>query len=223
MDLKKGLLISSGIAALMILVVIIARGQNKASGKYLDPKDADPELSKKFNFHLIPDGKGNYRSAQFTENELPYIIKKYNIKIIVRFNGDGNDSRHRSVYKETPISREKAICQSLGCEHYFMSSHSGYVRGQGYTKSLENAGAQLDKGNTLIHCAHGADRTGGIVGGYLKSRGRITNLDQLWEYTTQFNEWKSMIKKGNFFGSGFDKYADTFYPIDQLKAKYGSK
>jgi hypothetical protein len=101
-----------------------------------------------------------------------------------------------------------------------MSSHAGYKRGQGYTKSVENAGAVLDKGNTLIHCAHGADRTGGIVGGYLKTRGYMTNLDELWNYTTQYNGWMRMIRNGKFFGSGYDKYADTFYPIDQLKAKY---
>ena len=220
MDLKKGLLVSSGIAALIVLVVIVARGQGKKGGKGLDPKVADPELSKKFNFHLIPDGKGNYRSAQFTANELPQVIKKYNIKRIIRFNGDGNDSKHRSAYPQTPISEEKRIAQSLGVEHHFMSSHSGYKRGQGYTKSVENAGAILDKGNTLVHCAHGADRTGGIVGGYLKTRGYMTNLNELWNYTTQYNGWMSMIRSGKFFGSGYDKYADTFYPIDQLKAKY---
>jgi hypothetical protein len=25
-----------------------------------------------------------------------------------------------------------------------------------------------------------------------------------------------MIKKGTFFGSGYDKYADAFYPINEL-------
>jgi len=29
-----------------------------------------------------------------------------------------------------------------------------------------------------------------------------------------------MIKAGKFFGSGYDKYADTFYPIPDLKKKY---
>jgi len=55
------------------------------------------------------------------------------------------------------------------------------------------------------------------VGGYLKSRGYLTNLDKLWEYTTKYNGWQNMMKKGKFFGSGYDKYADTFYPIDLLK------
>jgi hypothetical protein len=216
MDLKKGLLISGTIAILMIAVVVVAQGNNKQS-KSLVPEESDPEYSKKFNFHLIPDGKGNYRSAQFTEKELPYIIKKYNIKRIIRHNGDGGDSRHRSTYPETSRAKEKAICEANGCEHYMIPSYHGYKAGQGYAKSVDNVTAILDKGNTLIHCAHGADRTGGMVGGYLKKRGYMTNLDQLWEYTTQYNGWNRMIKGKRFFGSGFDKYADSFYPISLLK------
>jgi protein tyrosine/serine phosphatase len=216
MDLKKGLLISGTIAILMIAVVVVAQGKNKQS-KSLVPEESDPEYSKKFNFHLIPDGKGNYRSAQFTANELPYIIKKYNIKRIIRHNGDGDDSKHRSSYPETSMAKEKSICEANGCEYNFVPSHSGYKAGQGYSKSINDVSNILDKGNTLIHCAHGADRTGGIVGGYLKNRGYMTNLDQLWQYTTQYNGWQRMIKNKTFFGSGFDKYADGFYPISQLK------
>jgi hypothetical protein len=29
-----------------------------------------------------------------------------------------------------------------------------------------------------------------------------------------------MINANRFFGSGYDKYADTFYPIPELKKKY---
>lgn len=222
MDLKKGLLISSGIAALLVLVVVVTRGQNKSTGKYLDPKDADPELHKKFNFHLIPGGQGNYRSSQFTEKELPYVIKKYNIKRIVRMNGDGRDSRGPNKV-ETPISLEKGICTKNGCEHYFINAHDGYVKGRGYTKSSQKINEQLAKGNTLIHCAAGMDRTGGHVATYLKQYGIMTDKEQLWKYTTSKNGWENKIKRGTFFGSGFDKYADGFYPIDELKAKYGAR
>jgi hypothetical protein len=38
----------------------------------------DKEVSKKYNFHIIPDGKeNNYRSAQFPEPIIKYIYKKY--------------------------------------------------------------------------------------------------------------------------------------------------
>lgn len=217
MNLKKSLLITTGIAITMVVIVFVLRAQGKANKNYLKPEENDPNLSKKFNFHLIPDGKGNYRSAQFTENELPYIIKKYNIKHIIRLNGDGLDSKHSSSLPQTPRSRENAICNANGCEYHFIDSHSGFKEGQGYATSIDKVSAILDKGNTLIHCAHGADRTGGMVGGYLKKRGYMTNLDELWKYTTQYNGWQSMIKKGTFFGSGYDKYADGIYPRNALK------
>jgi hypothetical protein len=56
-----------------------------------------------------------------------------------------------------------------------------------------------------------------MVGGYLKKNNIITNNDKLWEYTAQYNSWQDKINKGKFFGSGYDKYADTFYPINELK------
>ena len=207
-----------GFLGVVVLLVTLKKGA--AQTKNLKPEESDAALSKKYNFHLIPDGKGNYRSAQITEADLPYIIKKYGIKRIIRLNGDGSDSKHRSSYPETTRATEKAICEKNGCEYIQLDSHAGYVKNQGYVTSLNKSKQILDKGNTLIHCAHGADRTGGLVGGYLKKSGVMTDLNQLWEYTTQYNGWKDMIRRGTFFGSGFDKYADTFYPIDQLKAKY---
>jgi len=221
-----------------------SRGGSRPNSSSLVPETADPEISKKFNFHLIPDGKNNYRAAQLTETELAYVIRKYGIKHIIRLNGNGSDSKHRSSYPETSESKESSICQANGCQYHRISSHEGYVSGKGYQQSVAKVGAILDKGNTLIHCAHGADRTGGLVGGYLKSRGYMTDLERLWSYTTQYNGWNGMIAKcrtygvsvepsccrmrsrpsgcrgcGCFWGSGFDKYADCFYPITELKRK----
>ena len=217
MNLKQGLIITTVIAALAVAVVMYAKPKQKQS---LDPEKADPELSKKFNIHLIPDGKNNYRSAQLTEAELPYFIKKYGIKTVIRMNGDGRDSQHRSSYPQTPISKESAICKANGCDFKYITSYRGYVEGRGFVKSIEDISKVLDQGNVLIHCAHGADRTGGMVGAYLKNRGIMTDKDKLWNYTTQYNGWNSMVRSGKFFGSGYDKYADGFYPIRELKQKF---
>ena len=48
----------------------------------------------------------------------------------------------------------------------------------------------------------------------------MTNNEQLWAYTTKYNGWESMIKRKTFYGSGYDKYADSFYPIDELKRNH---
>ena len=195
--------------------------KSKSKGKSLNPEVEDAELSKKFNFHLIPDGKNNFRSAQFTKEELPYIIKKYGIKNIIRLNGDGTDSQHKSSYGQTPKSEEERICNENGCKFYFVNAHDGYKSGEGYIGSINQVIPILNEGNTLIHCAHGADRTGYLVASYLQKENVMTNKDDLWNYTTQFNGWQNMMNKDRFFGSGYDKYADGFYPISELsKSKW---
>jgi len=215
--IKTSLIIGGTLA---LVGVILAFKKKGVKGKFLDPKVEDPQLHKEFNLDIIPDGRGNYRSAQLTANQLPYVIKKYGIKRIIRMNGDGLDSKHRSKYPETPISLEKGICLNNGCDFFFINSHSGFKRGQGYATSIQRMSEVLDKGNTLIHCAHGADRTGGMVGAYLKDRRFIMDKDELWAYTTKYNGWMRMIRNKTFYGSGYDKYADGFYPIDELKKKY---
>jgi len=232
---KTQWLIIGSLSAIIISVatIIIVRGRkkngviiNNKPKKSLDPKVEDAQLSKDFNFFLIPDGLNNYRSAQFLKKDLPNVIKKYGIKRIIRMNGDAGDSKHRSKYEETTKATEKKICEDNDCEWTFINAHEGYKKGQGkgYQGSLNKMDTILKKGNTLIHCTHGQDRTGGMVGGYLKKNKHITDLDTLWKYTTDKNGWQQKLSKcglseakGCFFGSGYDKYADTFYPLDLLK------
>ena len=215
--------IISGVATLMLIGVGIMlyldrkRGGGLFGKKSLVPEQEDPKLSEKFNFHLIPDGKNNYRSAQFTLDVYPEIIKKYGIKNIVRMNGDAGDSKHTSSMPETPRSAEEKMCKDLGCNYIFVNAHEGYKEGQGYLQSYNKIAPILKQGNTLIHCTHGADRTGGMVASYLLRNGYAKDKDKLWQYTTQFNNWNDYIKRGRFFGSGYDKYADAFYPISELK------
>ena len=213
MKLGKGLLISTAIAAIMVVYVYASKKGGVGGKQSLDPQTADPELYKRKKFRLLPDGKGNYRSAQMSAQDLAKVIKKYNIKRVIRMNGDGRDA------VGTPISTERQVCQDNGCAFYFINAHSGYVRGKGYTKSIADAQAILRQGNTLIHCAAGMDRTGYQVAAWLKDQGIMTDKDQLWNYTTQFNQWNDKLRNGTFYGSGYDKYADGFYPLDELKKR----
>jgi len=180
----------------------------------------DPEYKKEFNLDRIPDGKNNYRSGQITAQKLPEIIKKYGIKQIIRMNADGGDAWNKTYHPKTDRATEKAICQKLGCNYIFINTHKGYVPGKGYTQSLSEISALLDKGNVLIHCAHGADRTGGMVGGYLLKRGFLPDAKSVWYYTIKYNQWPYYIKNKQFFGSGNDKYAEAFISIPEIKKMY---
>lgn len=48
----------------------------------------------------------------------------------------------------------------------------------------------------------------------------MTDIDQIWDYTVSKNSWMYYIKQGKFFGSGYDKYANIFYPENLLNKKF---
>lgn len=205
---------------------------DKVDDKQTDTTKKDmPPITADFNLHKIPGNYNNYRSAQIPvrfnedgsiEGPYPEIIKKYGIKTIIRMNGDGSDGRKTSKWPITTIATEKAMCEKLGCEFYYINAHGAIEPGNGYQVTNKKIVEIMKKGNVLIHCAHGADRTGGHVGGFLKKMGIMTNNDQIWDYTITKNNWMSYIKNKKFFGSGYDKYANIFYPEDLLKDKFNN-
>jgi len=207
-----------GAVALLVYFLFSKKGEGlKKNFKIcIDPKVEDKELADKYNFDLIPGGKCNYRSKQISLADYPNIIKKYGIKNIIRMNAKESSG--------VEPNEEKEMCEKEGCTYTFINAHEGYQKGKGYVGTLKKALPILQKGNTLVHCTHGADRTGYVVASHLKDIGAMTDKDELWQYTNKYNSWDSKIKKGKFFGSGFDKYADAFYPIEELeKSKWAKK
>ncbi len=190
---------------------------NKKEKDLSNLKVDDANLVKTFNFHKVPVGNNNYRSGQITGDILPSVIKKYGIKNIIRLNGDGADAQKNSRLSALSVADEKEICEQNGCKFHQISSHQGYnKKGGGYVKSLEQVSRIMDQGNTLIHCRHGADRTGGMVGGYLKNKGWGTE-DEIWDYTTKYNSWLQMGRQT--FYRGYNKYAESFISPEKLRTK----
>ena len=154
----------------------------------------------------------NWRSSQPTEEQLRWLIQNHGIETVIRLNGNEG---------KMTMEEEKAICDELGVVYNegspgFMDSHSGYVPGAGYVGSIQRILPILSRGNCLIHCRAGADRTGYLVAAYLKDNGVCTDLETLWDYTTSFNGWggrqgRICEPSGNW---GFIKYLEGFYPMD---------
>jgi len=165
--------------------------RNNMAQKYIGDVN-DETLEKEFNFHLIPDGKGtNYRSAQIPitvgsderkKEFLGPVLDKYGIKRIIRMNHDNNDSFHYSIHGKTLVNDERELAKSKGIEFHYKHAIDDH-------EEIKNL---LKKGNALIHCAHGADRTGGNVAGYLRDIG-WGDAQKIWNYTTKLNGWNKKL------------------------------
>ncbi|MTB49809.1 hypothetical protein [Lewinella sp. W8] len=140
---------------------------------------------------FIPDGLGNLRSAALTAEELENALATGRIRYVIRLNGDGKNDRG-------PIStaEERAICAQYGVEYVtspglpFFDGHAGYEQGRGYVKSYERAQQYLRRGGVLIHCRHGHDRTGAIVGAWL------AHQDYNFPMIITHNNWQGYGDRG---------------------------
>jgi len=182
-----------------------------------NPEAKDPSISKKFNFHLVPGNKNNYRSSQIPPVHLKDIINRYRIDRVIRLNsdeeGDGLDPDGSLI----TVDEEEKVCKENGCDFHFVDLKKEYYGGKTPQKIMEKVNPILDKGNCLIHCKYGKDRTGGSVGYHLLNSVIIPNLDDVWEYTVKYNNWMDLIRRGEFFGTEYEIFASCFYPPEELK------
>ena len=167
-------------------------------------------------FDRIP-GTTDYRSGQPTLGELAWMLQNYDIKRVIRLN-DSSETAKRDK-STVPTTEERKLVEAAGAEFYpktgdFIDSHAGYVKNKGYQQTIKKVLPILEKGNTLIHCRNGADRTGYLVAKYIKDKQKWDN-QKLWDYTTEYNSWCGMSQK-KFDGSdpetagGYSSYAQGF-------------
>ena len=85
------------------------------------------------------DSKNNWRYQQPTLGEIRKFVAEKGIKAVIRMNGDGRDCDTSGVTR----AQERALFESLGAEYHFLDSEKGYVPGQGYKQSWQEANAIL--------------------------------------------------------------------------------
>lgn len=167
-------------------------------------------------FDRIP-GTTDYRSGQPTLGELAWMLQNYDIKRVIRLN-DSSETAKKDKSK-VPTTEERKLVEAAGAEFYpktgdFVDAHAGYVKNKGYQQTIKKVLPILEKGNTLIHCRNGADRTGYLVAKYIKDKQKWDN-QKLWDYTTEYNSWCRRTEK-EFNGSdpetagGYSSYAQGF-------------
>jgi len=105
----------------------------------------------------IPGGANNYRSAQPSLEQLEAVLRKGAIRTVIRLNGNGKDSGG------VPAEQEKAECEKFGTRFLVLNPHR--------EDTPEIVHQLLSEGKCLIHCKHGFDRTGAMVGYHLRQLG----------------------------------------------------
>ena len=157
------------------------------------------------NFDTVPGGNNVFRSSQPSISQLRDILNSYDINVVIRMNAEEGTG--------VSTSSEKQLVESMGKKYVWVNAHLGYVKGKGYTKSLDTLQPYLHNGNVLIHCAHGADRTGYQVAKYIQDN-LGWDRKELWYYTIKYNNWEKSIPRGE---TGYIKYMEAFYPYDLWK------
>lgn len=160
-------------------------------------------------------GGNNHRYQQPTESELIAFINA-GITDVIRLNYEADG------YNPMSRARQRRIVEENGARFHMINSHKTYLAGHGYVGTLSDTIPILKRGNCLIHCSWGADRTGYVIGAYLKNV-EGWDKDKIWNYTIGFNSWSANNNKliCNTSNKGYAKYLDAFYPFDEWCEKYG--
>jgi protein tyrosine phosphatase len=135
-------------------------------------------------------GTNNYRSARIHSFEQLRMVKeKYGIKIVLNL---AMDSMSRQSDPGRSCGGLQRPCEPIWAAELGLIYHKVYLgakppreedwqRIQGYLKS----------GDTLVHCTHGVDRTGAVVGKWQHIVDPSLSREELMDYTTSFGgQWK---------------------------------
>ncbi len=112
------------------------------------------------NFGVVTAGKV-YRSGQISKWMLEPTIKKHHIQVVVELNGRDLNQPHQTEEIET--------LKKLNIEHYRFSGLGGKGTGDinNYADAIEIINRCVKEGKpVLVHCAAGAQRTGGVIATY---------------------------------------------------------
>ena len=185
--------------------------------------DSKNRIGGGLNFDKIPDGKNNFRSAAPSAEQMLYILQNNpDIKKIISFDDGKVDEEMENDEEEKFI---ECYNDKYGTTIKWnkVDAEKDLESGKGYVGTLNNVLPSLGDGDTLIHCTHGADRTGYVVAKHLKDVLGWTN-EKLWGYTVKYNSWEG---KSGYICKGANvkylNYLEGFYPLSEWCKKDKNK
>lgn len=150
--------------------------------------------NRSYDENLEPDrfapmtGKNNYRSGRIvSKKQLAMLKKKYGIKRVINLAKDSMYNQYDPTVPCRGVGCEEAWAKSLGIEYhpFYLSARPPSPEDWETIKSL------LQKGNTLIHCTWGVDRTGAVAGAWRKTVEPELSTEDMLNYTYAFGgQWR---------------------------------
>ena len=132
-------------------------------------------------------GKNNYRSGRIvSQKQLEMLKKKYKIKRVINLAKDSM-TKQRDITVPCERECEPEWARRLGLEYYpyYLGSRPPSEQNWAEIKDI------LRKGNVLVHCTWGVDRTGAVVGAWRKTVEPELTTDQVLDYTYSFGgQWR---------------------------------
>ena len=187
-------------------------------------------------------GKNNWRLDQPKLGEMKWFVEQ-KVTTFYRLNNNGGAKLNKKTGKidsgdlSHSYDPQTGLCIGSDLEGQFAKYLGAklIVLDAGDKDTVETAYADVaaSTGNTMIHCTHGADRTGYAValalqkiGGKLPGGfGNASSHEDLYKYTVSFNSWDpgaagtGGVICGKCKNMGYAVYLSHFYPMKDFCAQ----
>ena len=139
-----------------------------------------------------------YRSGQMGKWMLSRTVRKYKIKYIIAMNMDGSNEAEKD---------EIEFCRKEGIDTFHCNLSAGAPNDPIVVRDIVAIiERNREKGiNTLVHCAGGRDRTGGIVGCWMMSSKVFSRREE------PLTAWMEQCARHKIPAEGWSKEAVEWY------------
>ncbi|MGB0639273.1 MAG: hypothetical protein ACPGTU_08075 [Myxococcota bacterium] len=135
-------------------------------------------------------GDNNYRSAKIHSFEqLKFVKQKYGIETVVNLAMDSMSEQQDSARSCGGIRK---LCEPIWARELGLRYETAYLGNKPPEESdWEMIQDLLREGNTLVHCTHGVDRTGAVVGKWQHIVNDDLSEQEVLDYTYSFGgQWR---------------------------------
>lgn len=168
---------------LVLIGLLFTNKQAGTAKTSADPNTEKPEVTDL----VISQTGSNLKSAQPDREQLIQLLQRDQVDVVIRLNADGD---------KLSIEEEADICKDYQVRFYYFNIEGNF------DSTYQQIRNFLQDGFTLVHCLHGYDRAGAVMGRWLKDQG-ATDPEVI-----AFNQWENYLQNK---GEAYRKYWDAAF------------